>query len=241
MQSRPLDAQELYVRIGHHLSIMPVDLERYTPENEIWISKAVALIKAAGDPRDTAEVKAAATNYRGTPSYYGKTFWGIMQRALASAELAAPASSAGAFLPVGSQMDAMSAISKIFKEAQAKVLVVDPYMDEVILTDFAAMIPEGVQLNLLSDSASVKGTVAPAVRRWTSQYAAKRPIEARTTPPRALHDRLIIVDDNKVWSVSQSFKDLAARSPASIALVPTDVAMLKVPAYADIWTTATPL
>ncbi|WP_352710980.1 hypothetical protein [Mesorhizobium opportunistum] len=36
-------------------------------------------------------------------------------------------------------MDAMSAIGKVLKEARSRLLIVDPYLDETILTDFAPM------------------------------------------------------------------------------------------------------
>jgi hypothetical protein len=56
-----------------------------------------------------------------------------------------------------------------------------------------------------------------------------------------LHDRLIIVDDAKAWNVSQSFKNLAGRSPAFITVAPAEVTTLKISAYADLWAAATPL
>lgn len=241
MLSRSIDAHELYVRIGHHLSAMPASMNAYSPEKQVWISKAVALVEAVGDLVDMGRIKEVAEWYPTHPAIYGPSVWGILQRALARAELAAPAATAGAFLPVGSAMDAMTAIGKVFKEARLRLLIVDPYLDETILTDFAPMVGEGVKIDLLSDAASVKATLAPAVRRWTVQYGIKRPIEARTTGARLLHDRLIVVDDTKVWNVSQSFKDLAARSPASITVAPAEVATLKIPAYADMWAAGAPL
>lgn len=137
----------------------------------------------------------------------------------------------------------MTAIGKVLKEAQSRLLVVDPYLDHTILTDFAAMAAEGVKIDLLADAFAPKtiATLVPAVQRWAAQYGAKRPIEARATAPRLLHDRLIVVDDAKVWTVSQSFKDLATRSPASITVSPAEVATLKSAAYSDMWATATPL
>ncbi|TJV02438.1 MAG: hypothetical protein E5Y12_20185 [Mesorhizobium sp.] len=220
MLSRSIDAHELYVRIGHHLSAMPARMEAYSPEKQVWISKALALVEAVGDLVDMGRITEVAEWYPTRPVIYGPSVWGILQRALARAELAAPAATSGAFLPVGNAMDAMSAIGKVLKEARSRLLIVDPYLDETILTDFAPMGAEGVKIDLLCDGASGKATLAPAVRRWSAQYDAKRPIEARTTGARLLHDRLIIVDDAKVWNVSQSFKDLAARSPASITVVP---------------------
>lgn len=243
MLTRSIDAQELYVRIGHHIESMPAGMEVYSPEKAIWASQAVALVEAVGDMMDMAAVRDASEWYRKHPDIYGNTFWLLLQRALARAELAAPASSSGSFLPVGSAMDAMSAIGKVLKEAQSRLLVVDPYLDHTILTDFAAMAAEGVKIDLLADAFAPKtiATLAPAVQRWATQYGAKRPIEARATAPRLLHDRLIIVDDAKVWNVSQSFKDLAGRSPASITVAPAEVTTLKISAFADLWAAGTPL
>lgn len=243
MLSRQIDAQELYVRIGHHIDGMPARMEIYSPEKEVWISQAVALVEAAGDFHDAAAVRDAAEHYSGHPNIYANTFWRLLQRALARAELAAPASSSGSFLPVGSHMDALTAIAKVLKDARSRLLIVDPYLDHTILTDFAAMAPEGVKIDLLADAFAPKtiGTLTPAVQRWAAQYGLSRPIEARATDPRLLHDRLVVVDDTKVWSVSQSFKDLAKRSPASITVAPADVAALKISAYVDMWAAASPL
>ncbi|OWK19394.1 hypothetical protein AJ88_45775 [Mesorhizobium amorphae CCBAU 01583] len=140
-------------------------------------------------------------------------------------------------------MDAMSAIAKVLKEASSRLLIVDPYLDHTFLTDFAAMAPEGVKIDLLADTFGPRtiATLTPAVQRWAMQHGASRPIEARATAPRLLHDRLIVVDDAKVWTVSQSFKDLAARSPASITVSPPDVAALKISAYGDMWAAASPV
>lgn len=243
MLSRSIDAHELYVRVGHHLSAMPARMDAYSPEKQVWISKAVALVEAVGGMVDIGRVREVAEWYPTHPAIYGPSVWGILQRALARAELAAPASSSGSFLPVGSHMDAMTAIGKVLKEAQSRLLVVDPYLDHTILTDFAVMALEGIKIDLLADTFAPKtiATLAPAVQRWVAQHGPTRPIEARATAPRLLHDRLIIVDDARVWNVSQSFKDLAGRSPASITVAPAEVATLKIAAYSDMWAAAAPL
>lgn len=235
---RRIDSQELYVRIGRLIAEAP-DLRRPSPEHHAWVSKVVAVIEATGDLRDSKDVRDAAEYFDVHPEIYYKSFGPLLQRALARAELAAPASATGAFIAAGSPMDAMTAVGKVFKAATTKLLVVDPYMDETILTDFAVMVGQGVELQLLSDAATAKPSLVPSVRRWSAQYGASRPVQARQTAPRMLHDRIIIADDSKVWDVTQSFKDFAARSPASIVAVPSDLANLKVAAYANIWTAAT--
>jgi hypothetical protein len=68
-----------------------------------------------------------------------------------------------------------------------------------------------------------------------------RVIEARVMPQGDLHDRYIIVDGGAVWSVSQSIKDLAARSPGAITGDETELAALKVAHFTAAWKAATTL
>jgi hypothetical protein len=235
-----LDAQELYVRLGRLIAEMP-NFYVSNFETMKWLSQAIALLELTGALDDIVRLNDAADHVAEHPNIYAKAIPPIMYRALARAELKAPASVSGKFIPAGNALDAMAAVGKVLKEAKQQALIVDPYMDETLLNDFAVMLQDGISLRLLSDSHSVKPSLKPAVQRWSTQHGARRPIEARNTPPRALHDRLIIVDDSRTWTLTQSFKDLAARSPASIILVDADIAALKIPAYAALWANAQPV
>ncbi|MGR6730291.1 hypothetical protein, partial [Aeromonas veronii] len=77
-------------------------------------------------------------------------------------------------------------------------------------------------IELLADDATAKPTLAPATARFKQQFGVTRPIEARLASGRSLHDRLIIVDGATVYTVTQSFNALAARSPASIVRIDGD-------------------
>jgi hypothetical protein len=160
---------------------------------------------------------------------------------LARAELAAPAETQGAFITVGEQFSAISAVSKILGNARDDVLIVDAYADATILTDFAVLAPETATIRVLGDEHSVKPSLRPAATRWAAQYKAVRPLDVRLAPARALHDRLIVTDGGSVWIFTQSLKDFAGRAPASIVKVPVDIAAMKVAAYDAIWQDATPL
>jgi hypothetical protein len=159
-----------------------------------------------------------------------------MFRALANAEMAAPAAAQGAFIAAGTPFDAFAAVGKVLAAARRDILIVDPYMDATILTDLAPMAVEGVSLRLLADEGSVKNTLAPAVSRWTQQYGGTRPLAAKLAASRSLHDRSILLDGQTAWIATQSFKDLAARAPASISRLEGDAAPLKIAAYEEIWT-----
>jgi hypothetical protein len=129
--------------------------------------------------------------------------------------------------------------TRVFGSAGSDILLVDPYMDGTILTDFAGSAPSNVSLRLLTDSATVKPDLEPAAKRWKQQHATRH-LELRLAPPRRLHDRVILVDRTKAWAITQSLKDLAKRSPAEI-IRSDDTAALKVAAYEAEWVTATVL
>jgi hypothetical protein len=120
-------------------------------------------------------------------------------------------------------------------------LIVDPYMDETTLSDFVLMIPEQVPIRLLSDQHSVKPTLRPACNRWARQYGNVRPLTAKIASARTLHDRVIIVDGDAAYVLTQSLNAIAGRAPASIIPVDVEMAKLKAQAYEQIWNAATPL
>jgi hypothetical protein len=68
----------------------------------------------------------------------------IMHRALARAELRAPVASQGAFIAAGNSFEAFAAVGKVLSAVTTDVLIVDPYADEKLLTDYAMQAPEGI-------------------------------------------------------------------------------------------------
>ena len=212
---------------------------------QTWLGRVFALLEASGEIVDTELLRIKIAQLRITvrdQGYHAEgEIWAIFERSLARAELASPIDVRGAFIPVGGHFDAFSALAKVLGSAQKVVLIVDPYLDETILTDFAPLVSEGVQIQLLCDEASIKPSLKPAVSKWVAQFANVRPIDARSTPPRQLHDRLIIIDDTDAWIVTQSFKDLAQRAPGSIERANLESAKLKIDAYSSQWNQATPV
>lgn len=239
-----LDPESLYVHLGRLIETTP-DLACPGPvsaETNQWLGRAAALVEASGDMADFVTLKVAAQNLETVlRETNAQTIVAIVHRALARAELKAPAASQGAFIPVGESFSAVAAVSKVLMTARQTVLIVDPYADAKALTDFAVLAPEGVQVRILSDAGTVKPSLKPAAEHWAKQYNSARPLEIRLAPARNLHDRIITVDDAQAWTLTQSLKDFAARSPATIVKVDTETAGLKVSAYAAIWQSATAL
>lgn len=166
----------------------------------------------------------------------------VLHRALARAEANAPAAARGAFIPAGAEFDVIQVLSKVLGTAKASALIVDPYMDAKVLTDFAPLAEKSVSIRLLSDSKSTDpAALLPTATRWVKQHSTERPLEVRQTAPRLLHDRLIILDDREVWALSQSLKDFVGRSPATVLKVDGEPGALKRDAYLQMWAEAKPL
>jgi hypothetical protein len=237
---RKMSAEALYAQLVRLIEEMP-NLQatgRISFETHRWLGRAHALVVEAEGMTAELEFK----HHRNTWEQYreagAERMTGVIYRALATVETELPGSFSGAFIPAGNTFDAMAAISRIFASAKAELLIVDPYLDEKILTEFALLAPAGVKLRLLCDAAGYKQTLVPALKKWTQQNGATRPVEGKIAPARTLHDRLVAVDRTSVWTVGQSFNALAARAPTSFGKNDPETAALKVRAYEDIWSNA---
>ncbi len=235
----------LYTKLGRLLAEVPVlsDYQSLSrPEWVRWLARAHALVEVVGvgNGFDAMSFRTTMDNELHSGAWHSavKKLLGFTNRALAHCELYLPISAAGAFVPAGDVLDAYAAITKLLETAASDILVVDPYLDESALVDFGAAVPPSVTLRLLADSQGVKGTLAPAVARWVSQHGVTRPIEARLTAPKMLHDRVIFIDRKQAWILTQSLKDFAKRSPAELMRA-DDTAVLKIAAYEAIWQCAT--
>ena len=240
-----MDAGQLYQRLGHIIQTMPSFLHSITPDEMLWLGRSQAVLEQTSANLDVAEFKVAMDDViKETRTFHHNravlTVKAVLYRALARAELNAPVESQGSFIAAGSQVDALAAISKVLSPTKNQAMIIDPYMDEKTITDFVPLAPEGVLLRLLSDKRNVLPSLKPAVTRWIAQYP-KRPIEVKITKPRALHDRLIMVDQDTVFVATQSLKDLATRSSASVIKVDGELAKLKIEAYEAIWEDAVPM
>lgn len=242
----PSEWEALYHQLGQIISEepkMPSGNDRGSTEILRWLGRAEALIEQVSGIVDhskfrtlrssmlTAILTDAETQMRHIRS--------LLYTALAKAELSAPTAAKGAFIPAGNSFDALTAIAGVLRECRGTVLIVDPYMDAVALTDFLPMLAEGVPLRLLASGKQKNAGLSEAVGRWTAQYGQARPIELRLATPRLLHDRLIM-DDVSVWSLSQSFNAIAQRSPAMVQRVGSDIAAAKREAFLDMWNNSTP-
>lgn len=242
-----MSPEEIYVNFGRLLEEAPNfrASDSLRPEEMKWMARAHALLNAAGMKMEAATVQVQMdmimTASPFTRGDYADKLLAAVHRALAAAELSAPSAVRGAFISAGSAFDAMAVVGRVLATATRSARIVDPYMDEKALTDFALLADPSVRIELLADAATVKPTLNPASTRWKAQYQQDRHLEARLSAPKALHDRLIIIDGTSVYTLSQSLNAFAARSPASIIRIDGDASGLKIAAYETFWQAATAL
>jgi hypothetical protein len=242
-----MDPEALYINLGRLIEAAPdLTVNPQPPATTQWLARAYALVSNvnvidAEKIRDAMGWIASDEYSHSVRKSYSDSIFQILHRSLAVAELSAPATAQGTFIPAGSSFDALAAIGKVLSSATNTLLIVDPYMDEKVLTHFSVLAPEKVNLNLLADRKTVKPGLQPAAAAWSKQYGSQRPLEARLALPGTLHDRLIVVDNKEVWVLTQSFNAFAARAPATIVRTDDETSVLKVAAYSAIWSSAAPI
>ncbi|WP_338306784.1 phosphatidylserine/phosphatidylglycerophosphate/cardiolipin synthase family protein [Bradyrhizobium sp. TM233] len=241
MSAKQMQPEELYRRVGRLIESAPpfVGIGVLSVEQMTWLGRAEALVVSSGDLDARMEFALAKQGLSQPPAraMAQQRLMLTLYKVLAAAELASPPGAQGAFIPVGNSFDAYAAIAKVISAAKQDVLIVDPYMDDAVLTDFGGTLSEGVVLRLLTDQGTVKPNLTPAAQRWKTQFG-RRPLEVRLAPQKALHDRAIFIDRSEAWTVTQSLKDLAKRSPAEIVRA-DDIAPLKIASYEVIWLNST--
>lgn len=242
----PLNPESLYLQLRRLVASMP-DLHNapITPEMSQWLGRAAVLLEESGNLYDAITVKAAADTLGderlSTRAPRANTIVSVVHRALARAEMNAPASAQGAFIAAGDTLNAFAAVSKVLARAKKDILMVDAYADQTIITDFAVTAPEHVAVRILgANKEARKQSMRPAAERWAQQFAG-RPLAVRVAPQASLHDRLILIDGTEAWSAHQSFNAMAQSSHTSIEQSDPELAAMKIQAYEAIWDSAAPL
>lgn len=236
------EAEAIYIQLNALLAAAPnltaVDDSHNVPEaNLMWLGEVDATIDRLGSISHRADLKIATNmliNTRGS-SKYATQIKMIIYRCLGEAQRYAPKTAQSAFIATGSDFDAFVAIQKVIQHADKMIMMIDPYMDQSAIATFCVLANETVSISLLSDTAGLRPALKPAAEKWISQYGDKRPLKVRAAPERSLHDRIIIVDASEAWILTQSLKDFAARSPATIQKVDPQLAQMKFEAYSEIW------
>jgi hypothetical protein len=254
------DPVPLGMRLGRHRHLLVMSLDRspeqllalleaailsapafeyqvaLTDDDLRWLGRAQALLNASGEIAASAAFAIARDNIN-THLHNRSKILIPLHDAYSRVELMVPAASRGAFIPAGDTWNGYAAIVKVVQKQCDDLLVVDPYLDSTLFIEFAPLTAARVGVRCLTAqrSANDAGLLASA-KRWAGDAAmASKPVEVRYAPAAALHDRLLILDGKEVWLVSQSLKDIAKRSPASVSRAEADLGIMKAKHYDALW------
>ena len=106
------------------------------------------------------------------------------------------------FFPEQSQHDAYVEIRAILQRAKSRIRIVDPYIDQLILTLLSRCLKPSMRIDLLTSK--VPDDFVLEAKRWLAQYTDVI-LQARAT--REFHDRFIVLDDTLCWHIGCSIKD----------------------------------
>lgn len=226
-----LTPEAIYAQLKELAASQP-DLSSPTAELAQWLGRLHDAVGRSGDSTDAMLLRVVGDSLTGDAGSRNRiAVQNILYRALAKMERVVPDEAQGGFIAAGDVFEALAVMSRALSTAQRRALIVDPYMAPEVLMNYAPMLPEGVQIDLLGGDRTIKPGLEPAAKAWIKQYGESRPLRARTIDSRILHDRLLIVDDAAVWDISQSLNALATRSHATIAKSNAEQATMKVAAY----------
>jgi hypothetical protein len=245
MSSTP---EESYLQLGRLLAELP-DLAagEITPAMKAWLKRADELVQDAGGLADLIQLRVATQNIDGPlRARHARTIGAIVQRALERTEQEVSDDARGAFITATNAFDVFSAVRRVLASAQAEVLLVDVQADATVLTDYAALAPDGVSVHLLTGEGEHRDTLVTAADNWVQRFGDHRPLDIRVAATETLTDSLILVDSVTVWIVGASFSELARgelqrNKRTTLMRLTPDAAAGKAALYGALWDGAEPL
>ena len=99
----------------------------------------------------------------------------------------------------GEIFDAYVFISNIIKSAKKSIVLIDNYIDESVLTLFS----KNQTINIIIYTQNISKQLKLDIEKYNKQY---NNLELKTT--KKFHDRFMIIDDDEVYHIGASLKDL---------------------------------
>lgn len=106
------------------------------------------------------------------------------------------------FFPKQSQHDAYVEIRRIFQTAAQSISIVDPYMDQTMLTLLTTSLHPNMAIHLLTSK--LPSDFELEAKTWRAQHP-EIGLVVRTT--KEFHDRFIVIDEAECWHIGCSIKD----------------------------------
>jgi hypothetical protein len=232
MQLDQAGAEKVRAQLEHLISTAPsfeYGVDR-TIEDTRWLAKAEAMLSQGGELVDVSDFRLARARL-GTFTHDPLSILRPVMTAYYRVEALCPPSAQGVFIPQGDEWGGFAALVSLLSVPRETVLVVDPYLDAKAYCEVVGVAKAG-EIRFLAATTYRDGLNVAHAKRLASGDST---VHLRYGKKGALHDRLIILDNAEVWLVSQSLKDIAIRSPASLSKADDGLARMKIAAYALLW------
>lgn len=110
------------------------------------------------------------------------------------------------FFPEQSQHDAYVEIRTLLNIATTSVTIIDPYLDNSLLTLLSGCVKNGTSVKLLTSKHP--SDLSLELQKWQAQHPTIV-IEVRTT--KIFHDRFLVIDGTQCWHLGASIKDAGSK------------------------------
>ena len=213
-----------------------------TDDDQRWLGRVVAILEGSGNvlPAATFRIERDRIGYM---AFDRAKLMQPLYDVLSDLELRVPASLQGAFIPPGDNWNGYASLVKLVQTDCDSLLIIDPFVSADIFTDF---MPHAVARNgtriLTAKQSKLHEALFASSQKWLATHPdPATSVEVRYAPATALHDRLIIADGTAVWLVSQSMKDIAKKSAASVTRADPELAEMKAKHYGSLWGNSDPI
>ena len=211
------------------------------PEIRQWLGRAYVAVEAISGLADAVKFSVSSDNLNSALRQMNvQAIMGCVNRALSRAEAHLPTPNGNAFIQSGDLWRAFLSISSLFGQASRDLLVVDPYLEDSVLRDYADYLSDGASLRLLTTGVARKfALLQPALEKWNATHTT-RLVTLRVAPAGTIHDRVMVIDGSVAWIITQSLKDLGAKAPATVMRFDDMLTADKIAAYEKLWTQTQP-
>lgn len=123
-------------------------------------------------------------------------------------------------------------LKEVINSANSEVMIVDPYFNGDAFDAYLSTASSDLVIKILADRYSKD--ISNYIEKHKTQFGTN--IELRRS--KALHDRIIFIDDETSWIMGGSIKDAGKKATYLIPLA-TQLSVIKKEIYTEIWNLAT--
>lgn len=236
----PAERQILLLKLQHEFETAPDFGTKYVGDADApahrWMSRVGALLA-----RVSMQHKIAFQTQKGSSVQYWALARDGFRRKLSDAieeiklELELEGrDDFGQVYEAGKEYDFFSDLKDIVSGASSEIFIIDAYFDDVAFDAYFGAIDSNITIKILCGSYA--NDVATYVKKFTAQTGAQ--VEIRKT--KAIHDRVIFLDNSDCWIVGASIKDAGKKPTYLIPLAP-QITPQKLAIYEGEWSGAAPV